>query len=110
MSPFEQAARRYDGADIIGIVAFCARNGIVHCDKDVFFCAYPTVSGDDARKLEKSVDISDTWYVYIASGSIKKAFLYIEPKKFIAFSRFDNKVRLIGFERLRRLLWAMRAK
>jgi hypothetical protein len=105
MSAFSEAQKLYDGADLTKIMAFCAHNGVVFADEEVFLCAYPTKSSNIGNKSKKEVDKADTWYVYIASGNLKKAFEVIRPLKYVYYERFDDKPRLFQFERMRRLVW-----
>lgn len=105
MSAFSEAQRLYDGEDLLKIMAYCAHNGVVFADKEVLLCAYPCKSTDVGIKKEKALDKADTWYVYIASGNIKKAFEVIRPLEYVYYERFDNKPRLFKFERMRRLYY-----
>lgn len=112
MKPFLQMLRVYD-SDLLEIMGFCAAHGIVHSDDECFLCAYKTHSSlieteskeDIETKSKKVLDKPDTWYVYVAAGSIKKPFLIAEPMEYIAFRRMDDRFRLFNFERFRRLVW-----
>lgn len=116
MTPYEIAREMYDGTELEEIMAFCAQNGAVHADDECFFCAYSTSSHliettsklVDEIKSKKGVDKTDTWYIYIASGSLKRAFGHIRPLKYICYERFDGVIRFIEFEKMRRLLWGQK--
>ena len=113
MSVFSDAQDLYDGCELLEIMAFCAHYGVVYADNECFFCAYPTHSSlieieskyVNEIKYQKGVDNTDTWYVYIASGNLKRAFEKIVPLKYVAYRRMDEKFRLIEFDRMRRLIW-----
>jgi hypothetical protein len=62
------------------------------------------------HNLNKVIDIADTWYIYLASGDISRAFDYGKKLPYIAFRRFDEKFRIMEYERARRLLWAMKSR
>ena len=94
------------GDELPLIMDFCAEHGTIHSDNDVFLCAYATNSSLIKKNYKNVLDIADTWYVYIAIGNTKRAFELIKPKKFLAYRRFDNRFRLLNFERFRRLTWA----
>lgn len=112
-SPFSRAKELYDGVELEAIVAYCAHNGFVYADKKVFLCAYPTHSSlietESKQPIEiqskKELDKADTWYVYVASGDLNRAFEVIRPLKYVAFRRMDSRFRLFDFERMRRLIW-----
>ena len=113
MRPFDTASGLYDGDDLLEVIGFCARYGVVYSDDDVFLCCYKTNHSLVDTKSEqgvienkyKKLDKPDTWYVYIVAGSLKKAFSVIEPMEYVAFRRFDKRFRLVSFERMRRLAW-----
>lgn len=113
MSAFSEAQKLYDGAELQEIIAFCAHNGVVIADGDVFLCAYITSSElietqsqqRNEIKSKKGIDKADTWYVYVASGNLKRAFEMIKPVEFVAYERFDGECRLLNFERMRRLFY-----
>ena len=113
MSAFSEAQKLYDGDDLLNIMAYCAHNGIVYADGECFLCAYPTHSSlieteskyHIETKYKKGVDNPDTWYVYIASGNLNKAFNVVRPLKYIAYRRMDKRFRLLDLERVRRLIW-----
>ena len=115
MTPYEKARKVYKRRELDRIIRMCAEIGMVHADSECFFCAYPThhsllrpnLNSLIEQNLNKSVDIADTWYVYIASGNPIRALEFAKPLKYIAYERFDDKFRLIEVERLRRLLWAV---
>lgn len=108
MSAFSEAQKLYDGDELLKIMAYCAHNGIVYADGDCFVCAYPTHSAlieTESKyvietEYKKGVDNPDTWYVYIASGNIKELISVAEPLKYIAYTRFDGKFRIIELEKL----------
>lgn len=105
---YSVAREMYAEGELEKVVAFCMEHGVVYSEDDLFICAYPTHSSFiDKRKVKINLDIADTWYVYIATGSVKRAFEIIRPMKFISYERFDNNFRLIEFNRMRRLLWAV---
>ena len=103
MSAFSEAQKLYEGEDLCEIMCYCANNGVVYCDEEVFLCAYPTCRN---RLIEtqskKELDKADTWYVYIASGNLKKAFEVIRPLKYVAYRRMDDKFRVIEFDKMQR--------
>lgn len=103
MRPYLEAREMCDAAQIM---QFCAEHGFVHADIDCFVCAYPTRRELIDTKSKIVLDKPDCWYVYIAAGNLEKAFRVIEPKEFLAFERFDGRVRVYEFERFRRKLWA----
>ena len=109
ISSYSRARELYGEGELEKVMAFCAHNGFVYADKEVFLCAYPTSSSLVNNDFKKDVDKPDTWYVYVASGNLKRAFQVIKPLEFICYRRFDEKFRLIRFERFRRLLiWGTR--
>ena len=103
ISSYSMARELYGDGELEEVMAFCAHNGFVHADKEVFICAYPTSSELIKNDFKKDVDKADTWYVYVASGNLKRAFEVIKPLEFISYERFDGKHRLIRFEKFRRL-------
>ena len=109
MSPFAQVCELYEPETLGHILSMCANVGVVHADSDCFFCAYPVIRRNLNSVIEieskKDIDKSDTWFIHIASGDIKKAFKHIPEKKYIAFERFDDRERVYDFDRLRRLIW-----
>lgn len=103
-NPFLEAKKLYGEGELESIMALCAVYGVVLADKDVFLCAYKTHNSYINVFSDKNVvDNPNTWYVYIASGNIKKAFDIIAPMEFVAFSRHDGKKRIYSFNRMRRL-------
>lgn len=107
MRPFEMA-EAVCGEDIHAILAFCAKNGMVHSDRECFICGYYTNSGYLVEtKSQLELDKADTIFVYMFAGNLKRAFEFVEPKKYIAFERFDGKIRLYKFDDFRRVLWAV---
>ena len=104
-SSYSRVRELYGEGELEAVMAFCAHNGFVYADEEVFLCAYPTSSALIDNKYKKDVDITDTWYVYVASGNLKRAFQVIKPLEFIAYRRMDDKFRLLNFERARRLVW-----
>ena len=107
MRAYELAVEMYgDEARLNTIIAKCSKVGGVFIDNDCLICGYPTNSSFISGSSKEGVDIADTWYIYIAVGDMKKAFSAFEPKKFIAFERFDGKYRLYLFDKIRRLIWA----
>ena len=70
LTAFEKAEEIYSETDLQYIMSFCASYGFVYCDKELFLCAYPTNHELVEIKSKKELDIADTWYVYIATGSI----------------------------------------
>lgn len=94
--------------DMAAVMAYCAQNGgVVHVDSECLFCAYPTSKLAVETQSQKGLDKSDAWYVYMASGNLKKAFGHIKPKQWLVFERFDGKFRIYDWERFRRLVWAV---
>ena len=74
-------------------------------------CAVPisrrNLNSDNEIQSKLELDEHDTWFIYVASGNLKKAFSKIPKLKYIAFERFDDRIRVYDFERLRRLVWAV---
>ena len=104
---YNLAKELYDDGELEEIIQFCMENGVVYSEDDLFLCAYPTSSGHITRNPEINLDIADTWYVYIATGNIKRVFEIAKPLKYVSFERFDKTLRLIEFKKVRRiLLWA----
>ena len=109
MLAYDMALSRYDDElDLSFILAKCARTGWIHVDKDVLVAACPCSRAYVTTGCEDALDIDDSWYIYIASGNLSKAFDIIPKKEWIVFERFDGKIRSYNFERMRRLLWAER--
>jgi hypothetical protein len=107
MTAYEKAFELLGAEEMGRVIAVCASIGFVYAEKDVFVCAIPVSSSDliDTESKYK-LDRNDTWYVYIASGCLKKAFDKIPRLEYVAFERFDSKLRVYDFDRLRRLIWA----
>jgi YHS domain-containing protein len=107
MTAYEKAFKLLGAEEMGKTVALCATIGFVYAEKDVFVCAIPVSSSDliDTESKYK-LDRNDTWYVYIASGNLKKAFDKIPELKYLAFERFDSRTRIYSFDRFRRLMWA----
>ena len=108
ISSYSIAREMYGDGELEEVMAFCAHNGFVYADKEVFLCAYPTSSELINNECKKDVDKADTWYVYVASGNLKRAFEVIKPLEFICYERFDGKFRLIRFDKFRRVLYGKR--
>ena len=100
--------------DFYDMVHFCLRTGFVYKDEECFLCARPVFSKEvkaldeegyvsNERKANLELDKCDTWFVYMATGNMSKAFDVIPPLEFVAFERFDCKYRLYNFKRMRRL-------
>jgi len=114
MSAFSDAQALYDGEDLQRIMSFCAHHGFVYADNECFLCAYPCASSAietqsqqvNEIQSKKELDNADCWYVYIASGDIKRAFSVIRPLKYVAYRRMDERFRILDFKRMRRLAWA----
>jgi hypothetical protein len=104
MSAFSDAQKLFDPKELGRIIALCADKGIVYSDSAVFFCAYPMFSGDIETQYKLELDIEDTWFIFIASGELSKAFDVIPKKEYISFERFDGNLRVYKFDRLRRLI------
>ena len=107
MNAFLEAKKKYKDGELERIMAFCAEHGVVICDSEVFICAYTTKSTsiiNCKRKYNLSIDKADTWYVFIASGNLNKAFDLIRPMEFVAFRRMDKRFRIYDFDRFRRVL------
>ena len=93
----------YDGADISGIIAYCATNGVVFADSESLLCAYPANKSLLCKKeTKKAIDIYDTWYVCIGIGKKSVLMSLVEPKEYVAFRRLDDNIRVIPW----RKLWA----
>jgi len=104
---FEEVKQIY-GDEIFEIMDFCITNeGVVHSDRNCFICAYPTSKALIETQSKKGLDKADTWYVYIAVGNLKTAFSCGEKLEYIAYERFDGKIRIFDAERFRRLIWAV---
>ena len=102
MTAYEKAYELCGPAKLGEYIAICAINGFVYAEEDVFVCAIPASSSrliDTESKYK--LDKNDTWFVYIASGCLKKAFEKIPRLEYVAFERFDSKLRIYKFERLR---------
>ena len=102
MSPLGELKELY-WDDLWQIVQVCAEHGFAHVTKDVCLLGYYTHSSCIEIKSKKVLDKADTIFVYAMAGNMKKAFDFVEPKKFIAYERFDGNFRLHSFERMRRL-------
>jgi hypothetical protein len=109
MSAYTDAAGLYDPKDLGTIIAICANDGFVYSTPTCFLCAYPVFRQNLNNHIETEskleLDNADTWFVYIASGCLKEAFEHIQRKKYVAFERFDGKLRVLDFDRFRRLIW-----
>lgn len=102
MSAFSEAQKLYDPKELGAIIAHCSNYGFVYSEPDVFVCAYLVYSDNIETQSKLELDKCDTWFIFIASGDLEKAFDVIPKKDYIAFERFDNKLRVYDFERLRR--------
>ena len=101
----------YDDSEMAGILLWHVRHGVVFSDGKCLLCAYATrrdYLGSVANEIEskKGLDNPDCWYVSFASGEINRAFDHFPPLEWIAYRRMDEMFRIIGYERMRRLLWA----
>lgn len=108
MTPYEQAKELYKEhpEEFYEILDMCGQVGEVHITDETFVAAYQTSSESIKKKSKKILDKLDTWYVYILAGNPRKAFTLTEkPMKFIAYERFDGKIRLIETKKLENLLW-----
>lgn len=108
MTPYERAKELYKDKEneFFEIIEHCGRVGGIHSDEDCFVCAYQTYSESIKNKTEKRLDKLDTWYIYILAGDPKKAFHYtMKDMKYVAYERFDGKVRLVEKEKIENLLW-----
>lgn len=103
MSAFAEAQKLYKPKELGQIIAECAKFGFVYSDPETFICAYPVHSNDTETRYKIELDKCDAWFIFIASGDLKKAFDVIPQKKHIAFERFDGKVRTYEFDRFRRI-------
>jgi len=110
MSALTKVLEIYDCKELRNIMEYCSEHGVFHSEKNLFICGYPTHSsligaGRESllrQNVNKGVDKPDTWFIYIASGDLNKAFCLGNSYKYIAYERFDGKIRLIELERLRR--------
>lgn len=103
MSAFREAQELYESNELGHVIATCANNGFIYAEPDSFVCAYPIFSSDIETQSELELDKKDTWFIFIASGDLTKAFGIIPKMEYIAFERFDGKMRIYDFERMRRL-------
>jgi hypothetical protein len=104
MRAYDLALEMYDEEFLLEILAHCSRVGGVYIDNDELICGYPTNSSYIETKSKKGLDIADTWFIYIAVGNVAKAYKVFDSKPYIAFERFDGNIRLLEFERVRRLI------
>lgn len=99
---YSEASRLYPTGELDEVVLSCLSvGGVVHCDSECFFCAIETES-------KKGLDFPDTWLICIAAGDTRAAFSHIEPRDYIAFERFDGRLRIYEWERFRRKIWVVR--
>jgi hypothetical protein len=103
VSAFSEAQKLYESKELGHIIATCANDGFIYAEPDVFVCAYPIYSNDIETQYDLELDRKDTWFIFIASGDLTEAFNVIPKKDYIAFERFDGKVRIYEFERFRRI-------
>jgi hypothetical protein len=113
-SPYSRARELYKKGELEAVMSFCADCGMVYADSECFFCVYPTTLNEILSKQDISVDrFIETeskkgldkvvgWYVYVASGNLKRAFSVIPPLDFIAYRRMDKRFRVVSFERMAR--------
>lgn len=107
MRAYDLAVEMYESEEALNrIILKCSKVGGVFIDNDCLICGYPTHSSLIKTRSKKVLDVSDTWYIYLAVGDMEKAFSAFEKKDFIAFERFDGTNRLYPFDKVRRLLWA----
>jgi len=103
MTPYEKFVEYFeqDNESIKDILSECS-----HCyfDNEVFVCGYMTYS-HHVKKTKNIVDKPDTWYVLFAAGKVTKLFGLFDELTFLCYHRSDkdNKLRLINYERLRKL-------
>jgi len=101
MTPYEQLVEMKGAEYVHSAIAYCAQKGIVAIDDEVLVCAYQTSSKAlKDPKYEKVLDKPDCWYVYVLAGDMKKAMSIVEPTEFVAFQRFDGRVRIYRWSRL----------
>jgi hypothetical protein len=112
VSAFSDVQNLYDKQQLGEIIALCSDCGFVYAEHDTFVCAYPVfrrnINNIIEIKYKKELDKTDTWFIFIASGDLKKAYNMIPKKKYVAFERFDGKLRVFDFEKLRRSIWAVK--
>ena len=118
LKPFTEAIRHYDEEEFLENILWFAANGFVHSDADCFMAGrlvhHSRIETESKylidTKSTEGLDKPDTWLVYVVSGNINRAFELVKPAKYLAFERFDNKLRLYSFKHIRRLAWAVGQK
>lgn len=104
MNPYKAALNMYDTEEeLSAVVTYCMEHGEVHSDSDCFICGYTTNSSLLGHNSNKSIDIADTWFIYIAIGNLKRIFDTAQKLKYVAYERNDGKFRVIETERFARL-------
>jgi hypothetical protein len=108
MNAFLKAFDNYEAGSMWSIFYRCASHGFVYSDCDAFLCAIPimrqNLNNDNEIESKLDLDKCDTWFVYIASGNLNKLFGVIPKKKYVAYERFDGKIRVFDFDKLRGLV------
>ena len=103
MRPYDRAKMLYeDVKDFFKIFDYCATYGVVVSTDDVFCCAYAVHSDYITKYTYNNLDKPNTWFIHLLAGNPKSLFGLVEPLEFVCFERFDNKYRLIPFDKIKR--------
>jgi len=96
---YDEVVAMYGGDEeaVAAVVRDCLERGEVHCDANGFIAGYKTRS-------PKSVDKSDTWFIYIAVGNLKRIFNSSERMAYVAYERNDGKLRYVPMDRFERIM------
>ena len=106
MRPIDMAREWYDDVkEFNEVVDYCLFNGGVHSDRKGFVCCYKCDHRliENPQTAKKGLDKADTWFVVILAGSIEKILeLDLDGMEYVAWKRFDGKVRLFKTDKVKR--------
>ena len=101
-TPYKLARNIYSDDDWLKIMSICGENGVIHSDEDVFIAGYFAYSNILSQDYENQLDKPDTFFICIAAGKLCNAFDMIKRVEFVSFERFDEKIRIMEYEKFKR--------
>ena len=103
MRPYDRAKLLFDDPkEFFDILDYCATYGDIISTDEVFVCGYKIHSDYILKKTYNNLDKPNCWYIYLLAGDPKPLFTIVEPLEYICFERFDDNLRLIEMERIKR--------